>query len=96
MRLIQDLPGDTRISQGDDAVAQFQADFAEQTTDLFRGTYNFIARGVLPCKLTHSVRSEQLTALGFQLVQHRGLSPLCPRTIWHGECSPSVAMRTFK
>jgi hypothetical protein len=65
-RLIRDHAGDTGIGQGDDAVAQFQADFVEQTTDLLQGTYDFIARGVLQCKLTHSARCEQLRALGFQ------------------------------
>jgi hypothetical protein len=54
------------MGQGDDAVAQFQADFVEQTNGLLQSTYQFIGRGVLQCKLTHSARCEQLKALGFQ------------------------------
>jgi hypothetical protein len=64
-RLIRDH-ADAGGGQSDDAVAQFQADFVEQTTDLLHSTYDFIGRGVLQCKLTHSARCEQLEMLGFQ------------------------------
>ena len=65
-RLLRDHAGGAGIGQGDDAVAQFQADFVEQTNDLLESTYEIIGRGVLQCKLTHSARCEQLKALGFQ------------------------------
>jgi hypothetical protein len=65
-RLLRDHPCGAGTGEGDDAVAQFQADFVEQTKDLLQGTYHFIGRGVLQCRLTHSARCEQLKALGFQ------------------------------
>jgi hypothetical protein len=66
-RLIRDHGDVAGGSQGDDAVAQFQADFTEQAKDLLRSTYDFIGRGLLQCELTHSARCEQLESLGFRV-----------------------------
>jgi hypothetical protein len=57
------------IVQADEMVLQYQNDFMEQCTDLFRRTCDFISRGLLQCGPTYSARAAKLVALGFHVRQ---------------------------
>lgn len=66
-RLMRDLSIDASDSRGNEMALQYQADFAEQCTDLLNKICDFISRGLLQCGPTYGARVTRLAALGFNV-----------------------------
>lgn len=66
-RLARNLSLEGGTARADEMVLQYQNDFMEQCTELFRGICDFISRGLLQCGPTYGARAAKLTSLGFHV-----------------------------